>query len=50
MFIFTTHICFNSATNPAAFYADQRNILPGRDAALPHVPPNESAKRPVTMA
>jgi hypothetical protein len=49
-FIFTTHIGFNSATNPVVFYADQRNILPGRDATLPHVPPNELAKRPATTA
>jgi hypothetical protein len=46
--MFTTHIRLNSGNNPVAFNADQRNIIPGRDAALPHVPPHEPEKRPAT--
>jgi hypothetical protein len=39
------HLWFNSANNPVVSNADQRNIIPGRDAALPDVPPNELAKK-----
>jgi hypothetical protein len=43
-----SHLRLNSANNPVASNADQRNIIPGRDATLPDVPSNEPAKRPVT--
>jgi hypothetical protein len=42
------HLRLNSANNPIVSNADQRNIIPGRDAALPDVPPNELAKRHAT--
>jgi hypothetical protein len=44
------HLWFNSANNPIASNADQRDIIPGRDATVPDVPPNEPAKRPAMMA
>jgi hypothetical protein len=44
------HLRLNSVNNSVASNVDQRNIIPGRDAALPDVPPNESAKRPATTA
>jgi hypothetical protein len=44
------HLQLNSANNPVASNADQRNIMLGRDAALSDVPPNEQAKRPATTA
>jgi hypothetical protein len=47
--MFTTYIRLNSANDPIAFTVDQRNIIPGWDAALPDVPPHEPAKRPATM-
>jgi hypothetical protein len=42
--IFTSHIRCNSAANLVVFYAEQRNTLPGRDSAVPHVPPDEKTK------
>jgi hypothetical protein len=32
------------------FFVEQRNTLPGRDVALPHVSPYEEAKRPATTS
>jgi hypothetical protein len=46
--MFTTQIWMNSVNKPIAFTVDQRNIIPARDATLPHVPPHEPAKRPAT--
>jgi hypothetical protein len=43
------HLWFTSANNLVS-NAYQRNIIPGRDATLPDVPPNEPEKRPATMA
>jgi hypothetical protein len=44
------HLQLNNANNPVASNANQRNIIPGRDATLLDVPPNEQAKRPTTVA
>jgi hypothetical protein len=47
---FLPHLWLNNDNNPVASNAGQKNIILGRDAALPTVPPNEPAKRPATMA
>jgi hypothetical protein len=39
------HLWLNIANNPVASNADQRNIIPVRDAALLDVPPNDLAKK-----
>jgi hypothetical protein len=44
------HLRLNSANHPVASNADQRNIIPGRDAALHDAPPNELAKRLAAIA
>jgi hypothetical protein len=46
--MFTSHIWFNSGNNPVAYNVDQRNIVPGRHAALLDVPSHEPAQRPTT--
>jgi hypothetical protein len=35
------HLWLNSANNIVVSNADQRNIILGRDVALPNVPPKE---------
>jgi hypothetical protein len=42
------HLWFNSANNPVASNAGQRNNISGRDVALSDVSPKEPAKRPAT--